>query len=198
MGCLLLVAGAPIPAMAATGDGLNWPQWRGPGGSGVSEEKDLPLEWNETKNIQWKTAIPGRGHSSPVVWGNRIFLTTSIEGEVVPGAKAPVHLIGGEEFLHPDSVGADHSYALKVLALDRDTGKVLWEETAYEGTVYDNRHRRNTYASATPVTDGRALFAYLGPAGLLRLRFRGQAALENTTGPDRHLWDGCGNFSGAL
>lgn len=61
MGCLLLVAGVPIPAMAATGDGSNWPQWRGPGGSGVSEEKYLPLEWSETKNIQWKTAIPSRG-----------------------------------------------------------------------------------------------------------------------------------------
>ena len=68
----------------------NWPQWRGPRGQGVSEEKNLPLEWSPTKNIKWKTPIAGRGHSSPIVWGNRLFLTTSIEGAVIPGAKVTI------------------------------------------------------------------------------------------------------------
>lgn len=62
----------------------NWPQWRGPRGQGVSDEKNLPLEWTPTKNIKWKAAIPGRGHSSPIVWSNRVFLTTAIEGAVIP------------------------------------------------------------------------------------------------------------------
>ena len=66
----------------------NWPQWRGPRGQGVSDEKNLPLEWSPTKNIKWKTPVPGRGHSSPIVWGNRLFLTTSIEGAEIPGAAA--------------------------------------------------------------------------------------------------------------
>src|SRR5215467_8428544 len=86
----------------------NWPQWRGPGGSGIFTEKNLPTEWSATRNIKWKAAIAGRGHSSPVVWGNRIFLTTAIEGEAVPGAKAVKHLLDNQEFVHPDSVGADH------------------------------------------------------------------------------------------
>src|ERR1700741_3812060 len=89
---------------------VNWPQWRGVNGSGVSSETSLPTEWNETKNIRWKTPIPGRGHPSPIVFGSRVFLTTSIEGPIVPGAQAVRHIHKGQEYLHPDSVGADHSY----------------------------------------------------------------------------------------
>ena len=137
----------------------NWPQWRGTGGSGISTETGVPLEWSESKNIAWKTAIPGRGHSSPIVWGDRIFLTTSIEGPIVPGAEAVRHYRRGEEYLHPDSVGANHSYTMKLFCLDLKSGRVRWEKTVYEGTVHDNRHKKNTYASATPATDGR--FVYL-------------------------------------
>src|SRR5918999_4701547 len=82
----------------------NWPQWRGPAGQGVSTETTVPTEWAPGKNIVWKTELPGGGHSSPVVWGNRIFLTTAIEGEVVPGAAAVPHTMGGQPFVHPDSV----------------------------------------------------------------------------------------------
>ncbi len=78
--------------------GSNWPQWRGPGGMGVSDETGLPIEWSTTRNVVFKTAIGGRGHSSPVVWEDRIFLTTASEGEVVEGAGAPVHYIQGEVF----------------------------------------------------------------------------------------------------
>jgi hypothetical protein len=79
----------------------NWPQWRGPGGTGVSAEKNLPAEWGPAKNIRWKTPLAGRGHSSPVVWENKIFLTTAIEGDVVPGAKAVVHMDDGNHFCTP-------------------------------------------------------------------------------------------------
>ena len=75
LGCLLVVCAL----YSQTAQGSNWPQWRGPEGQGVSEEKGLPLEWSDSKNIKWKTALPGRSHSSPIVWGNRIFLTTAIE-----------------------------------------------------------------------------------------------------------------------
>jgi len=143
-----------------------WAQWRGPQGSGVSTEKGLPIEWSETKNVQWKTEIPGRGHSSPIIWGKKIFLTTSIEGPVVPGAKAVTHIRRGVEYRHPDSVGGDHSYTIKVLCLDRESGKILWERTAYEGIVYDDRHRKNTFASATPVCDGKYLWALFDAEGV--------------------------------
>jgi len=68
-----------------------WPQWRGPQGKGVSLEKGLPTEWSSTANVLWKTRIPGKGHSSPIVWGDRIFLTTSVEGAPIPGYKRITH-----------------------------------------------------------------------------------------------------------
>lgn len=152
----------------------NWPQWRGPESMGISAEKDLPLEWSASQNVKWKTPIMGRGLSSPIVWGKKIFLTTSIEGAVVPGAQAPKHMEGDKEFKHPDSVGADRSHTLKVMCLDRDTGKLLWERTAYEGTVYDDRHRKNTYASGTPATDGKMVYAFFGSEGLYAYDFEGK------------------------
>jgi len=176
--CLLATPVLLSPAASAS----NWPQWRGPGGQGVSEEKDLPIEWGPTKNIKWKTAIPGRGHSSPIVWGKWIFLTTSIEGPIVPGAKAIKHFRRGEEYLHPDSVGADRSHTLKLLGLDRDTGKILWERTAYEGIVYDNRHRKNTYASSTPATDGQYVYAFFEAEGLYCYDFSGNLIWQTSLG----------------
>jgi len=77
--------------VSAGAAGSNWPQWRGPSGQGTSEEKNLPTTWNASKNIKWKTPIEGRGHSSPIVWGKKVFLTTAVEGPLVPGAKAVKH-----------------------------------------------------------------------------------------------------------
>jgi len=159
-------------AGAFTGPG--WPQWRGPSGQGISEEKGLPSEWSTSKNIKWKTPIPGRGHSSPIVWNNRIFLTTAIEGELVPGAKAVKHMDGDKEYLHPDSVGADHKHQFRVVCLDRGNGKILWEQTAFEGTPYDNRHRKSSFASSTPATDGTFVFAFFGTEGLYAYDLNGK------------------------
>ena len=152
----------------------NWAQWRGPDASGISNETGLPTEWDETKNIRWKASIPGRGHSSPIIWGKRIFLTTSIEGPIVPGADAVRHVRKGQEYKHPDSVGADHSYTLKLLCIDLETGKIVWDKTVYEGTVYDNRHRKNTYASATPATDGQFVYVSFEAEGLYCYDFNGK------------------------
>lgn len=85
----------------------NWPGWRGPGGRGISSESSFPVSWDAT-NIRWKTPIPGRGHSSPIVWEDRIFLTTSIEGDVVPGRETkPEHKFDGQPFIHPDMISHD-------------------------------------------------------------------------------------------
>jgi outer membrane protein assembly factor BamB len=154
----------------------NWSQWRGPDGQGVSREVGVPLEWAEGKNIAWKTPIPGRGHSSPIVWGDRVFLTTAVEGEVVPGARPVKHFESGQEFVHPDGIGADHRQTLKVMALDARTGQVLWDRVAWEGTPYDTRHRRGSYASPTPVTDGERVYAYFGAEGVYAYDFQGNLA----------------------
>jgi outer membrane protein assembly factor BamB len=171
-----------VLSLTTVGFAGNWPQWRGPDGSGISNEKNLPAEWTPAKNIKWKTPIAGRGHSSPIVWGNKIFLTTAIEGEAVPGAKAVKHMAGDKEFLHPDSVGADHKHTFKVIALDRNSGKILWETVAWEGTPYDNRHRKSSYASSTPATDGKLVYAFFGTEGLYAYDYNGKLAWKTQLG----------------
>src|ERR1041385_7629083 len=117
---LICLAALQLPAKSS-----NWPNWRGPESNGISSEKNLPTEWNTTKNVKWKTPLPGRGHSSPIVWGNRIFLTSAIEGAVVPGKQAVKHMDEGKEFKHPDALGGDRRHTFKVICLDRDSGKIL-------------------------------------------------------------------------
>ena len=174
LSALFLFVEPGVGALARAG--ANWPAWRGPEGSGVSTEKNLPVEWAADKNILWKTPIDGRGHSSPVVWGKRIFLTPAVEGPVVPGAKAMTHMFDGKEWAHPESVGADRKHTFKVVALDRETGKVLWDRVAWEGTPYDNRHRKSSYAASTPATDGDRVYAFFGTEGLFAYDMNGKLA----------------------
>jgi outer membrane protein assembly factor BamB len=178
---LVLCAHRPAPG-AAAGPGSDWPGWRGPSGLGVSPEESLPTEWSPEKNIAWKSPVPGTGHSSPVVWGRRVVVTTAVEGAVIPGATAPKHFIGGEEFVHPESVGADRSHALKVLCFDAENGKLLWERTAHEGQVHDNRHGKGSYASPTPATDGERIYAYFGSEGIYAYDLEGGLAWKANVG----------------
>jgi len=159
-------------ALSAAVAAENWPQWRGPQGQGISNEKDLPTEWAPDKNVAWKTALP-HGYSSPIVWGDRIFLTTAIEGEAAPGVVPESVRI---QQPHPESVGGDKKHTLKLLALDAKTGKIIWEQTAYEGPVFDARHRRSTFAGPTAITDGQMVYAYFGPEGLYAYDVKGTLA----------------------
>jgi outer membrane protein assembly factor BamB len=151
----------------------NWPQWRGPDGQGVSIETTLPNSWSPTSRIAWKTPVPGRAHSSPIVWGNRVFLTTALEGDAVAGHQPLKHFINGKEWRHPEAVGGDRRHTFQVLAIDAADGKTLWTRTAYEGPVYDDRHRKSSYAAHTPATDGTLVYAYFGTEGLYAYRFDG-------------------------
>jgi outer membrane protein assembly factor BamB len=181
-GMLLMVFGFVIALESPLAQTSNWAGWRGNDGSGISTETNLPTEWNATKNIKWKTSINGRGHSSPIVWGKRVFVTTSVEGVAIPGAQAVRHVHRGQEWLHPDSVGADHSYAMKLVSLDAESGKIRWEKTVYEGKVYDNRHRKNTYASPTPVTDGKYVYLSFEAEGLYCYDFEGKRIWKSSLG----------------
>ena len=96
----------------------------------------------------------------------------------MPGAKAPYHFRKGRDFVHPDSVGADHRHRLEVIAIDAKTGAIRWSRTAYEGLVYDDRHRVGSYASPTCATDGKTLIAYFGSEGRVRLRLRGNPVVD--------------------
>lgn len=140
----------------------HWPQFRGEKSLGVSDDANLPDEWSATRNVAWRIDIPGRGWSSPIVWGDKIFVTTSISEGKVETAKKGLYF-GGERSAVPPDV-----HRWMVYCIDFGTGRVLWERMAYRGLPdTDNPHHiKNTYASETPVTDGERVYAYFGNLGL--------------------------------
>jgi outer membrane protein assembly factor BamB len=166
---LLLLLLAPI--FAGSDD---WPGWRGPTGNGISPLKNLPTTWAADKNIAWKTPVPGKGHSSPVVWGNRVFITVDIAGDPIPGKVIPKHIVRGQPFRNPDSGSADRKHTLKALCFDATTGKQIWEHTLFDGEVYDEVHKTANYATTTAVTDGKYVYFSFGAEGYYKLDYDGK------------------------
>jgi outer membrane protein assembly factor BamB len=146
---------------ASSAAAQNWPQFRGANASGVAEGKPAPVKWDAEKSVgvRWKTPIPGLSHASPVVWGDRVFVVTAVSSEAKPEAR--FGLYGDVE-----PVKNDPKHAWKVYALDKRTGKVVWERTAYEGVPKVKRHPKSSHAASTPATDGRHLVVLFGSEGL--------------------------------
>jgi outer membrane protein assembly factor BamB len=164
-----------------------WPQWRGPLGTGVAPHARPPIEWHENKHIRWKTALPGKGHSTPVIWGDRIFVTAAIPyGDPVrprfvrPGAHDNLTLTQNHEFV--------------VLAVSRTTGKILWQQTVHKATPHEAGHVTASLASASPVTDGEHVFAFFGSYGLYALDTAGQLLWKKDLG-EMHTKHGHGEGS---
>ena len=147
----------------------NWPQLRGPGGRGISTNSHLPDHWSETENVAWKSDIPGRAWSSPIVWGQRVFLTTAISPGPAESPKKGLYL-GGER---PDAPRLETEW--KVLCLDLATGKLQWEQVVHRAAPDQPIHLKNSYASETPVTDGERIYVLVGNAGVFCLDFQGHA-----------------------
>jgi outer membrane protein assembly factor BamB len=145
-------------------DARNWPQFRGPDGSGVASGQDLPLEWSvaQGRNILWRTPIDGLAHSSPIVWEDRIYLTTA----VAETGGDPTLTLGDSDVAGIDPAADMVAHRWDVLALDKSTGAVLWRKTAHRGVPRLKRHVKASHASATPATDGRNLVTLLGTEGL--------------------------------
>ena len=139
----------------------NWPSFRGPSASGVADDRNMPLHWNAENSSQvlWKTPIPGLAHSSPIVWGNHLFLTTAISSD--PKSEFRYGLYGDVE---PAKDVSSHSW--RVYCLDKRSGKILWEKTAHEGVPKVKRHPKSSQASSTPATDGQHVVALFGAEGL--------------------------------
>lgn len=141
----------------------NWPQWRGPLSTGVAPHADPPVEWNEKKNIRWKVELPGKGHSTPVVWGERIFLTTAIPyGD-------PVKPLAGMRPGSHDNRAAVNGQKYTVLAVNRGDGKILWQREVAKAIPHEGGHQTGSFASHSPVTDGESVFAFFGSMGLFCL-----------------------------
>ena len=171
----LLVGWLTVVTAVSTADG-NWPGWRGDGG-GVSLEKDLPLKWSEAEGVKWKTPIPGAGHSSPIVWGNRVFVTTAVADD------PNVETFRGGVFMGGDRKKPDEAeYAYRLICLDADGGDVLWSKAIARQRPKTRRHTKNTYASETPVTDGTRVFVSFGSTGLYCLDFEGNVIWQRDLG----------------
>lgn len=142
----------------------HWPQWRGPRGDGVAPQGDPPVTWSETANVRYKVEIPGRGHASPVVWGDRIYLLTAIDAE------APAAPAAGAPPARERGVAADHDLRFAVLALDRANGKTVWERTVLKARPHEGTHTDGTWASASAITDGERVWAFFGSRGIYCLK----------------------------
>jgi outer membrane protein assembly factor BamB len=174
---LLVLALSSLQAQEPT---LNWPSYRGPEGSGVAKAS-LPLTWNAdpatgaSRNIRWKTPIPGLGHSSPVVWGDRLFVTTAIRS----AGEAPLKL---GLYGSGDSADDDTEQRWAVYCLDKNSGKVLWEKTAFQGVPRTRRHPKATHANTTAATDGTRVVAFFGSEGLYAFDFSGELLWKKDLG----------------
>lgn len=151
----VLVYGAAIVAALAA----NWPAWNGPMGSGISGETDVPVRWSATDNIEWKVSLPDRGNSSPVVWGDRVFVTQAIEAE----------------------------NRRQLICFDRKDGSRLWEAGLVVGQPEES-HPTNPPCSASPVTDGERVVVWFGSAGLFCYDLKGNQLWHRDLGTQKHQW----------
>jgi outer membrane protein assembly factor BamB len=156
-------------------DQQNWPQWRGPNWNGVSTAANPPIQWSETENLRWKVPIPGRGHGTPIVWGDSIFLQTAIPLEknlpvpdVIPAGTPNIEV-------RPDeSVVSWKAQEFVVLCLDRSTGQIRWQRTVLEAMPHQGHHLKGNFAAQSSVTDGEHVYAYFGSYGLYCFDFDGK------------------------
>ena len=146
---------------------FRWAQFRGPGALGVQDGKGIPDTWGTNRNVAWTTEIPGYGWSSPIVWDDRIFVTSVVKDGSVETPRKGLYF-GGER-----PVPSQESHHWMVFCLDRTTGRKLWEKEVHHGAPAGSLHLKNTYASETPVTDGERVYAYFGNLGLFCLSFDG-------------------------
>ena len=150
-----------LPPRSPINSAGSWPSFRGPNASGIGDGQNLPDEWNAKtgQNILWRTPIPGLAHSSPIVWGDRVYVTSAISGD--PKATFKPGLYGDGD------ASQDRSrHKWMIYALDKHSGKILWERVAFEGEPREKRHIKATYANSTPATDGRIVVAWFGSEGV--------------------------------
>jgi outer membrane protein assembly factor BamB len=165
LSCIALLIGTIAVTAAAP---QHWPRFRGPAGAGFVNSHPLPTSWDVTtgEGVVWKTALPGVGHSSPVVWGNRVFLTTAISSTT-----RPTYNPKGEG-TQPSDDESVHEW--RVLALDKISGRILWSHVAHHGVPKRKRHIKATQANSTPATDGRIVVASFGSEGLYAYDMNGK------------------------
>lgn len=172
---LSVLTASDLDHIAAAGG--NWPSFRGPNASGVADGTPLPVDWDVPtgRNVRWKTPIPGLGHSSPVVWGSRLFVSTAISGADNPELKVGLY---GEV----DSVNDPTTHRWLIHALDVKTGAIVWQKTVHTGVPKIKRHPKSTHANSTLATDGKHLVAFFGSEGLYCFDLDGKLLWQKNLG----------------
>jgi outer membrane protein assembly factor BamB len=180
-GALYLLTGptpaAGVAAATAPRPGIDWPQFRGIKASGVAEGFSVPATWDAAKrsNVAWITPVPGLGLSSPVVWGDDVFISTSISGKT--DANLKVGLYGDIA-----SVEDDTAHEWRIYALEKNTGKIKWQQTAYKGVPKIKRHTKSSHANSTLATDGERIVAFFGSEGLYAYDMSGKQLWKKDLG----------------
>ncbi len=176
----LVSAAALTLALLTTAQAGNWPNWRGPDNQGHSTEANLPLKWSDKENVRWKIALPDQGNSTPLVWGDRIFLTQASEKKDWPPK--------------PPSGGPASAHKRSLWCLNRADGKILWQKDVTYREL-ESTHNTNPFCSASPVTDGERVIVSHGSAGLFCYDFAGKELWKRDLGKFEHIW---GNASSPI
>ncbi|WP_164100842.1 PQQ-binding-like beta-propeller repeat protein [Candidatus Laterigemmans baculatus] len=172
------------PAQESRG---HWPQWRGPEANGASETANPPIEWGPEKNVKWKVAVPGQGSGSPIVWGERVYLLTALktDRQQEPRAEAreeTPEAPGGGRRGRARAEAPHHYYQFIVLCYDRESGEEIWRTVAAEEVPHEPGHETNSFASSSPVTDGKRLFVSFGSRGIFCFDMNGNKQWERDLG----------------
>jgi outer membrane protein assembly factor BamB len=156
----------------------NWAQWRGPWATGIAYDANPPLEWSEEKNINWKIEVPGKGHATPIIWENQIFLSTAIPTDITVKIEQPKEGESRSGRRGPQGVKTDKIHEFSLLSVDKNSGKILWHRKLREELPADATHQFGSWASNSPVTDGENIYAYFGSRGLYCLDLKGNLKWE--------------------
>lgn len=191
-----LLACAVILLSASVNDSefeKNWHQWRGPQMTGLSPNGNPPLEWSEEKNIKWKIQVPGKGHATPIIWGDQMFIQTAIPLEqAAPPPQKKEGEEGGRRGMPSRKTTLKHGYV--ILSINKDDGKILWQKTLKEEIPQEATHDLGSWASNSPITDGEFVFAYFGSRGLFCLDLQGNLKWERDFGQmSKHMEFGEGS-----
>ena len=149
-----------------------WPQWRGPFNTGAALQGNPPVQFSETQNLKWKTPIPGKGHSTPIIWADKVIVTTAVPNDVSS--------VDMEEWR--TSTSTDLVLDYKVILVNLNDGKIIWEKTVTSEKPEENTHKLGSWASNSPCTDGERIYAYFGSRGIFCLDFKGNIIWQKDFG----------------
>lgn len=180
---ILIIISRTTPSFSQNTPDENWPQWRGPMHTGAATNGNPPVSFGENQNLKWKLKIPGKGHATPVVWGNKIIIQTAVStSETAPQAPADA---GEGNRMAPNQTNLIHEFM--VLLVDRNSGTIVWQKTVAREWPEESTHELGSWASNSPCTDGEKIYAYFGSRGLHCLDYDGNILWHRDFGQMKKL-----------